>query len=228
MDEQDRSDHATNVTATDANITAVGDIVDDKTPYLLGGDIVFPSGQWDVIVADPPWSYTGQQDKWGAASKFYPTQTDDWIHKLPVSDILSNKGVCFVWATSPRLDAAIRTIQQWGLHYRGVAFVWVKTKKDGTPIGAQGVRPSIVKPLCEFVLAGSPVKTGRPMALASEAVQQTVFAPKRSHSKKPDEVQDRIEQLYPNATKLELFARRERSGWDVWGNEVANEEARHG
>jgi hypothetical protein len=40
MDEQDRSDHAANVTETDANITAVGDIVDDKTPHLLGGDIV--------------------------------------------------------------------------------------------------------------------------------------------------------------------------------------------
>jgi hypothetical protein len=40
MGEQDRSDHATNVTETDANITAVGDIVDDKTPHLLGGDIV--------------------------------------------------------------------------------------------------------------------------------------------------------------------------------------------
>jgi hypothetical protein len=38
MGEQDRSDHATNVTETDADITAVGDIVDDKTPHLLTPD----------------------------------------------------------------------------------------------------------------------------------------------------------------------------------------------
>jgi HAMP domain-containing protein len=40
MGEQDRSDHATNVTETDANITAVGDIVDDQTPHPLSPDIV--------------------------------------------------------------------------------------------------------------------------------------------------------------------------------------------
>ena len=57
-----------------------------------------------------------------------------------------------MWATGPKLDFAIECIKAWGLTYRGMGFVWVKTKKDGTPIGAQGVRPSIVKPLSEYVL----------------------------------------------------------------------------
>ena len=49
---------------------------------------------------------------------------------------------------------------------------------------------------------------------------QTVFAPKREHSRKPDEVAERIEALYPNASKLEMFARTTRPGWDAFGNEV--------
>ncbi len=98
--------------------------------------------------------------------------------------------------------------------------MWVKTKKDGTPIGAQGVRPSIVKPLTELVLVGSTVERGRPRKLYDEAVCQTVFAPKQNHSKKPDEIQERIELMYPDATKLEMFARRRRDGWDAWGDEV--------
>lgn len=102
----------------------------------------------------------------------------------------------------------------------GVAFVWIKTKRDGSPIGAQGVRPSIVKPLTEFVLAASRVPNGRPMPLGSESVVQTVFAPRREHSRKPDEVRERIEQLYPDARRLEVFARTSAPGWDVWGNET--------
>ena len=43
---------------------------------------------------------------------------------------------------------------------------------------------------------------------------------KQEHSRKPDEVQERIEAMYPNATKLEMFARRRREGWDAWGDEA--------
>ena len=181
----------------------------------------FPTNQYDVVLADPPWSYSGQQDKWGAAAKFYPTLPDNEIFRLPVKSIMAPRSVLFMWATSPKLDLAMRTLNEWGLHYRGVAFVWVKTKLDGvTPIGAQGVRPSIVKPTTEFVLAASTVKTGRPLRLASESVRNVVMAPKQEHSRKPDEVHERINALYPDARKIELFARRPYPGWEVWGNEV--------
>lgn len=178
--------------------------------------------KYDVVLADPPWEYYGQQDKWGAAAKFYETMSDQDILDFPLESYLKDTGVAFVWATSPRLDMAIDLLKARGLYYRGVAFVWIKTKKDGTPIKAQGVRPSIVKPLTEFVLAASKVKIGRPMQISSESVVQTVFAPKREHSRKPDEVQDRIDELYPKASKIELFARYARNGWDSWGDEAKN------
>jgi len=66
------------------------------------------------------------------------------------------------------------------------------TTRGGVPIGAQGVRPSITKPLTELVVAGSTVARGRPIALASEGVCQTVFAPKAEHSRKPEALQERI------------------------------------
>jgi N6-adenosine-specific RNA methylase IME4 len=182
----------------------------------------WPTGQYDVVLADPPWSYTGQQAKWGAAAKFYGTMPDDWIHDLDIGGLLSPRGVLFLWATCPRLDAAMECIGKWGLTFRGVAFCWVKTKKTDplVPIGAQGVRPSIVKPTTELVLAASRVRSGRPMPLADEGVRQVVLAPKQEHSTKPAEVHERIEALYPTARKIELFARRPRPGWDAWGNEA--------
>ena len=120
----------------------------------------------------------------------------------------------------PRLDFAMECIRAWGLHHRGVAFVWVKTTKNGIPFKARGIRPSIVKPITEFVIAASGKKTGKPLPLASESVVQTVFATLREHSRKPPEVQERIEQMYPTLPKLELFARESRPGWDSWGNET--------
>jgi N6-adenosine-specific RNA methylase IME4 len=180
-----------------------------------------PSGRkYDVILVDPPWSYHGQQAKWGAAAKFYETMSDADLARLPVGTLAKQASVLFCWATSPRLDAAVDLVRQWGFHYRGVAFVWVKTTKAGVPIGARGVRPSIVKPTTEFVLAGSMTSKGRPMPLSDESVPQVVLAPIAEHSRKPEAVCERIERLYPNASRIELFARRERAGWDVWGNEI--------
>jgi N6-adenosine-specific RNA methylase IME4 len=180
-----------------------------------------PPGPFDVLLLDPPWSHYGAQDKWGAAQKFYPTMSDEALMALPIKGLLRKSSVVFCWATCPRLNFAIQLLENWGLTYRGVAFVWVKTAKStGLPIGARGVRPSIVKPTCELVIAASLTSKGRPMPLASEAVAQVVLAPTGAHSEKPDAVMDRIELLYPSASRLELFARRTRQGWASWGNEV--------
>lgn len=175
--------------------------------------------QYEVVYSDPPWPYHGSQTKWAAAAKFYET--------LPMDDLaaaaqppLARPGILLMWTTSAHLANAVHLIDRWGLHYRGVAFVWVKTRRDGTPIGAQGVRPSITKPLTEFVVAASNVAKGRPLRLHDESIPQTVFAPRREHSRKPDEVRSYIERMYPSATRLEMFARSQHPGWDAHGDET--------
>jgi N6-adenosine-specific RNA methylase IME4 len=50
-------------------------------------------------------------------------------------------------------------------------------------------------------------------------VHQVILAPRREHSRKPDEIHERIERLLPGPYG-ELDAREERAGWDVWGDEV--------
>lgn len=183
-------------------------------------EVLRASGPFDAVIADPPWNHWGSPDKWAAAGKFYDLMTDEELTALPVRGILARKAVVFMWCTSSSLARAVDLLRAWGLHYRGVAFVWCKTSQSGRPIGAQGVRPSITKPLTEFVIAGSTQPRGRPLPLASEAIKQTVFAPKRRHSEKPEEVQAAIETMYPGLSKAELFARRLRPGWTCWGNEI--------
>jgi N6-adenosine-specific RNA methylase IME4 len=177
----------------------------------------------DVVLIDVPWSHYGSGTKMGAAAKEYRLMSDADVRVLPIRERLTDRGVLFVWATCPRLDFAIEVIKSWGLHYRGVGFVWVKTTKHGVPVKARGVRPSIVKPLVELVLCASPVRRGRPMKLASESVVQTVLATPTAHSAKPVEVYERIEALYPTATKLEVFARSSRVGWSRFGDQAPDD-----
>lgn len=180
-----------------------------------------PRRKYDVVVADPPWHYHNGSL---GVEKFYRTMRDGQLLAFPMREVMHNKSVLFLWATSPRLDFAIHCLAEWGLCYRGVAFVWVKTRLDGTPVGSQGVRPSIIKPVTEYVLAASIVEKGRPMPLSDEGVCQTIFEPRTQHSCKPDEVMRRIERLYPTASRIELFARRRTPGWDSWGDELPSDE----
>lgn len=179
-----------------------------------------PTKTYDLVLLDPPWSYYGDQSKMGAAANHYQTMTDVDLALMPISGLLNKRAVVFVWATAPRLDAALQLIKDWGLTYRGIAFTWVKTTKNGQPIGAQGVRPSIVKPTVELLLAASNVAKGRPLPLADESVRHVIMAAKQEHSRKPNEAHERINAMYPTATKLEMFARRPYEGWDTWGNEI--------
>ena len=82
---------------------------------------MLPGEKYDVVLADPPWSYYGAKDKWGAAAKFYDTMSDDEILALDVKSLLKPSSVVFLWATGPRLDLAIRTLASWVLlPWRGV------------------------------------------------------------------------------------------------------------
>lgn len=82
-------------------------------------DVMPWTERYDVILADPPWSYYGQQDKWGAAAKFYPLMSDDDLRSLPIHQLLRPHSVLFLWATGPKLDLAMQCLSAWGLSFRG-------------------------------------------------------------------------------------------------------------
>jgi len=136
------------------------------------------------------------------------------IKALPVGDWAAADCALFLWITDPSLPQALEVIEAWGFVYKTVAFTWAKTTKDGAgfPIG------------CGYWTRANPEQCllatrGRPQRL-SRAVPQLIVAPRREHSRKPDEVYERIEVLVPGPY-LELFARAPREGWHSWGFEVA-------
>jgi N6-adenosine-specific RNA methylase IME4 len=181
----------------------------------------FSDKKYPVVLADFPWKYYGSPTKDQAAGKHYNCLTDEEIFNLPVRDVLLPKSILFVWATGPKLDVAIEAIKRWNLYYRGIAFDWCKTTQDGKPINGQGGRPSLIKHAGELVLWASSQARGRPLPIKDEGMASWVFEPRPDnvHSRKPEAVQDRIEQLL-DGPYLEIFARRRRPGWDAFGDEL--------
>ena len=87
-------------------------------------------------------------------------------------------------------------------------------------MGAAGVRPTLVKPTTELLLAATTNRKGRVFPLLTEAMRQVVLAPRGRHSEKPSVFRDRIVELVGDRPRIELFARTTAPGWDCWGNEV--------
>ena len=175
-----------------------------------------PDRRYGVIYADPPWDYKGQlqhagpdSGDTGGAIRHYSTVTSADLAALPVLDIAEDDCLLFLWATSPHLDQAISLGKAWGFEWATVAFVWDKRR----------VNPGFyTMSQCELCLV---FKRGKiPQPRGARNVRQLVSEPRGPHSVKPDEVRRRIERMFPQQAKIELFARAPAPGWDTWGDEI--------
>ncbi|MBV8196684.1 MAG: DNA methyltransferase [Candidatus Eremiobacteraeota bacterium] len=197
-----------------------------RAPAVAPPDVPpLPGGPFDIVYADPPWSYYGSPVKDAAAAKHYALMSQSALAELPVREIMSRRAALFLWATGPRLHYAIELIERWRLHFRGVLYVWVKTNRRGQIIRGQGIPPTFTKPTSEFVLAATTMRGGRPFPLRDLAQAQVVLAPRGEHSRKPDVFRTMIEQLCGKRPRIELFAREPAPGWVSWGAQSQN---RHG
>lgn len=167
--------------------------------------------KYDIIYADPPWSYN---DK-GGHNFSYETQSKQWISQLPVKEI-ANKDCClFLWVTSPLLDEGIEVLEDWGFKYKTVAFVWSKYTNKGNLVSNLGRWTMGNVELCILGIKGKP-NSWR----IDKSIKQLVQAERTIHSRKPNEVRERIVKLLGDRSKIELFAREKVEKWDAWGNEV--------
>lgn len=182
--------------------------------------LAFPKSKYDIVFADCPWDYYGSGTKDAAARKHYDLMTQDELAVLPVRSIMNDKAALFLWATCPRLNYAIDMIERWGLHYRGVAYVWVKTNKAGKIIAGQGVPPTFTKPTTELLLAATTKPKGRMFPILNMAQGQVVLSPRGEHSEKPAIFHTQLEELCGKRPRIELFARKKVTGWSAWGDEL--------
>lgn len=184
-------------------------------------DIFNTDKKYNIIYADPPWEYRQSGSKTnsrGMAKQHYNTMSTDEICKLPINQLKTDNAICFMWATFPNIEQALKVMKAWGFEYKTAAFVWVKkNKKSNTNFWGMG---AYTRANAEVCLIGISKNTKAKECVKSNAVHQIVESSIEQHSKKPDEVRQRILQLLGDLPRIELFARQYADGWDCWGNEV--------
>ena len=178
--------------------------------------IDFPEKKYNIVYADPPWSFRNFSKKGEGRNpnQHYQTQDLNWIKSLPVNDIADKNCVLFLWVVNHSLPQAFEVIEDWGFTYKTVAFNWVKKniKSEGFFTGL-GYWTRGNPEICLLATKGKPSRV-------SKAVKELVIEPRSRHSKKPDRIRNDIIDLCGDLPRIELFARETAEGWDSWGNEV--------
>lgn len=168
---------------------------------------------YDFIMADPPWSF----DNWSKAGEkknakaHYCCLSITDIAALPVASLAAPDAICLLWATNPMLPQAVEVLSRWGFTFK-TAGHWIKKTKHGRTAFGTGY---ILRSAGEPFLIGT---IGKPKT--TRACRSVIEGVVREHSAKPEEAYSFAEALMPGARRVELFSRRNRVGWDSWGNEV--------
>jgi len=186
--------------------------------------IILPNKKYQIIYADPPWSYYNDSKAKpncttikGMRRPPYNVMSSKEIMGLPVGKITDENCILFIWTTDYHLEKCLEVIKSWGFRYITVGFAWSKKNKEGKPVcfmGAYTMKSGVE--LCLLATKGNDIHK----LIKSHKIRSLVEAERTTHSKKPDEVRNRIVELMGDLPRIELFARQKTNGWDVWGDEV--------
>lgn len=170
---------------------------------------------YKIILCDPPWRFEtwSEKGKGRGPEQHYETISLEEIKALAVDKLADKNCALFLWVTSPMLEKAFEVIHAWGFEYKCVAFNWIKRNADGSIFKGLGFHTRSNAEWCLLATKGAPKRI-------SCDVEQVLITKLREHSRKPDEIRNRIVKLYGDVTRIELFARQRFDGWDVWGNEA--------
>lgn len=172
--------------------------------------------RYRTIVADPPWHYEGGLTfAWrkGAPSGHgkpflgYPTMSVSKIAALPVREMADDNAHLYLWTTQKYLWDSRGIAEAWGFTVSKV-LTWCKPPTGFSLGGTYGSAS-------EFALF---CRRGTLPALSKVPRDWFEWPRRGGHSAKPEAFLDMVERVSPGP-RLEMFARRDRLGWDTWGNE---------
>lgn len=173
-----------------------------------------PLGQAGALLVDPPWFFTTYSDKGRAkaADQHYTCMSLDAIKALPVATLCARNCSLTLWSPQAFAEIAMSVMNAWDFAFKTMG-CWAKQSRTGQHW--QFGTGHVLRSAAEFYLVGT---RGHPKR-QSRRVRNLIVAPVREHSRKPDEIYQHIETLWPGPY-VELFARHPRAGWSSWGEEL--------
>lgn len=172
---------------------------------------------YSLLYCDPPWSYNDKACAGNRGAEFkYPCMSINELQDMSsyIAEISDKNAVLYMWTTGPMMFSAIQLMESWDFTYKTVAFTWIKKTKNDKLFWGMG---NTTRANPEFVIFGV---HGKGIRRISASVHSVVESQVREHSRKPDEVRTRLELLYGDVSRIELFAREQVDGWAYHGNEI--------
>lgn len=176
--------------------------------------MILPNAKFDILLIDPPWKYakrSNRRTKFGLGASQRDLLSIDEMKALPVGNVCKPRSLVFMWTTMPMLDDALDIMSTWGFEYKTVGFTWIKVNKiDRKPVFGIGFYTKSNAELC--LLGGRGDPSLKPM---NNDVSSVILSPPLEFGYKPEETYERIDRMYPDLLKVELFAERghEGPGW---------------
>lgn len=171
--------------------------------------------KYSLILCDPPWTHRDRAaaGKRGASFK-YECMTLGDICSLPIQSIAAPDCFLAMWWVPPMPEEALTVMHMWGFKLSNMkGFTWRKITATGKEHVGMGHWTRGNTEDCLFARRGSPQRVDK-------SVRQLISASRGEHSVKPAETRRRLEQLFGDVPRIELFARQRVAGWDAWGFEV--------
>lgn len=156
-----------------------------------------PEKKYHTIVADPPWDADGH----------YPSMSVEELMQLPVGLWAAENAHLYLWTTNTFIVEAHSLARAWGFEVKTI-LTWFKNQMSmgyyfrGNP---------------EHVIFG----VRGTMRTRERNVTTGFMAPRGSHSEKPSTFYDIVERM-SWGPYLDVFARKQRMGWDTFGDEAFN------
>ena len=192
----------------------------EKQPRTVSEDFAAFVGRrrFSTVLADPPWQFQNKTGKIAPEHKRlarYSTLKLPEIMALPVERCVTDTAHLYLWVPNALLPEGLEVMRAWGFNYK-TNIIWQKIRKDGGPDG-RGVG-FYFRNVTENLLFGVRGKNARTLQPGRTQVN-TIATRKREHSRKPDEQYPLIQSCSPGPF-LEMFARGERKGWAIWGDQA--------
>jgi len=165
-----------------------------------------PVGPFRVLAIDPPWTYANRvTDVTHRAANPFPDMTSEEIASLPVATLTTKDAIVWLWTTNAHMREAFVIADAWGFQCKTI-LTWAKDRMGmGDWLRGQTEH-------CLMLIRGKPTVT-----LTNQTT--LISGPLREHSRKPDGFYRLVESLCPGS-KLELFSRENRPGWQTAGAET--------
>jgi N6-adenosine-specific RNA methylase IME4 len=170
--------------------------------------------KYNTIVIDPPWPISLQgkvNRRSNTKTKLpYSTLTFKQICDFSIKDFAEKGAHIYLWTTNKFLRKAFEVFDSWKVNFH-LVLVMVKPS---------GIAPSMGYVFgIEFCLLGF---YGKPMQKFQDIGKLNWFKgfnKAGNHSSKPDEFYNLVEKMSPSQ-RIDIFSRKNRKNWSVWGNEI--------